>query len=261
MWSTLSLNMADFTRYARKPKQQVWGQIFGLPTTMTFFAFMGILITSAGEKIYGHFIWDPVQLIALLHNRFIVVIGLVSVIILSLSVNIAANVVAPANDLSNLWPRMIRFSTGALITALLSIILRPWALLSSASGFMAIMLNGFGGSLGSIAGVMIADYWFVHRRQYSVWELYRSKGRYRFIRGWNWRGVAATALGFSVAWIGWIIPAFKDLINYSWFLSFGLGFLFHLGLNKLWPLQSPGASEEDLGAMLEHQTPAPESGV
>ncbi len=243
MWSTLSLNMADFTRYAQKPKQQVWGQIFGLPTTMTFFALMGILITSAGEKIYGHFIWDPVQLISLLHNRFIVVMGLVSVIILSLSVNIAANVVAPANDLSNLWPRMIRFSTGALITAVLSIVLRPWTLLSSASRFMGIMLNGFGGSLGSIAGVMIADYWLIHRRQYALWELYRSNGRYRFLGGWNWRGVAATLIGFSAAWIGWIIPAFKDLINYSWFISFGLGFFTHLMLNKLWPLNSLKAGE------------------
>lgn len=237
MWSTLSLNMADFTRYAKKTDQQVWGQIFGLPTTMTLFAFLGILITSVGEKLYGHFIWDPVQLIARFHSPIIVVAGLVSVVILSLSVNMAANVVAPANDFTNLWPRIIRFSTGALLTAVLSITLRPWSLLSSSSNFMGVMLNGFGGSLGSIVGVMIADYWLIHRGQYDLWDLYRTHGRYRFWKGWNGRGVAAGLIGFAVAWIGWIWPAFKDITSYAWFISFGIGFSLHLAFNKFYPFR------------------------
>lgn len=236
MWATLSLNIPDFTRYARDQRKQIIGQSIALPTTMTLFALMGVLITSAGQVVYGKVIWDPVELIGHFQNRFIVIFCMITIIILTLSVNVAANVVSPANDFSNLKPRLISFKTGGLIAAILAVAIRPWALLSSASGFIFTFLNGYGGGLGSIAGVMIADYWLVHKKDYTVCDLYQYNGKYKFFKGWNWRGVSATLLGSLIAWSGWLFLQLQILNNYSWFIGFGIGFFLHWIFNSLFPV-------------------------
>ena len=163
-WATLSLNMPDFTRFGRSQREQVIGQVVALPTTMSLFAAMGVMITSATAIIYGESIWDPIELVGKFSSPLVVAISMFTVVVATLAVNIAANVVSPANDFANAFPRLISFKTGGLITGILGIAIQPWKLLADPSGYIFTWLLGYSGGLGSIAGVLIADYWIVRRR-------------------------------------------------------------------------------------------------
>jgi NCS1 family nucleobase:cation symporter-1 len=197
-WATLSLNMPDFTRFGRSQREQVIGQVVALPTTMFVFAAMGVLITSATAIIYGEVIWDPIKLIGRFSNPLVIAISMFTAIVATLAVNIAANVVSPANDFANAFPRLIRFKTGGLITGILGILIQPWRLLADPSGYIYNWLLGYSGGLGSIAGVLIADYWIVRKRRLSLADLYLADGR---CGRWNWAGIAATVLGCA-SWPG-----------------------------------------------------------
>jgi NCS1 family nucleobase:cation symporter-1 len=152
-WATLSLNMPDFTRFGRSQREQIVGQIVALPTTMSVFAAMGVLITSATVLIYGRAIWDPMQLAREFRAPVVVAISMFTAVVATLAVNIAANVVSPANDFANAFPRLIRFKTGGLITGVLGIAMRPWRLLDDPNQYIFSWLVGYSGGLGSIAGV------------------------------------------------------------------------------------------------------------
>ena len=216
-WATLSLNMPDFTRFGRSQKEQVVGQAVALPTTMFAFAAMGVLITSASAIIFGEAIWDPVKLVGKFTNPFVVAIAMFSVVVATLAVNIAANVVSPANDFANALPRFISFKTGGLITGLLGIAMQPWRLLADPKGYIFTWLLGYSGGLGSIAGVLIADYWIVRKRTLDLKSLYLPNGVYG---GWNPAAVVATVSGCALAWGGLVIPALKPLYDYAWFVGF-----------------------------------------
>src|SRR5262245_19125935 len=224
-WATLSLNMPDFTRFVRSQREQIVGQVVALPTTMSAFAAMGVLITSATVIIYGESIWDPIQLVGRFSSPVIVAIAMFTVVVATVAVNIAANVVSPANDFANAFPRVISFKTGGLITGLLGIAIQPWKLLADPSGYIYTWLLGYSGGLGSIAGVLIADYWLVRRRELQLEDLYLVDGAYR---GWNWRAIGATALGCALAWGGFVIPALKPLYDYAWFVGFFVAGAAHL---------------------------------
>src|SRR5499426_2201994 len=226
-WATLSLNMPDFTRFGRSQREQMVGQIVALPTTMSVFAAMGVLITSATMIIYGQAIWDPVQLVARFSSPLIVAISMFTVVVATIAVNIAANVVSPANDFANAFPRIIGFKTGALITGILGIVIQPWRLLADPSGYIYTWLLGYSGGLGSIAGVLIADYWIVRKRTLNLEDLYLTDGVYR---GWNVRAIAATAVGCALAWSGVVIPPLKPLYDYAWFVGFLVAGATHLAL-------------------------------
>src|SRR5438046_292380 len=208
-WATLSLNMPDFTRFGRSQKEQAIGQVAALPTTMTVFAAMGVIITSASAIIYGKAIWDPVELVGKFTEPWIVAISMFTVVVATLSVNIAANVVSPANDFANAFPRLITFRRGGLLTGLIGILMMPWRLLADPSGYIFDWLLGYSGGLGSIAGVLIADYWLVKRCRLELEDLYLTDGAYRYTNGWNWNAVAATIAGCALAWGGLVIPALK----------------------------------------------------
>lgn len=154
-WATVSLNVPDFTRFARNQKEQIIGQALALPTTMTLYAFVGIVVTSATVVIYGTAIWDPVQLLSRFHSPVAVVISLLAILLATLNVNIGANVVSPANDFSNLWPRKISFRTGGVITCFVGIALMPWKLLADYRTFILGWLGGYAAFLGPVAGIMI----------------------------------------------------------------------------------------------------------
>ncbi len=235
-WATLSLNMPDFTRFGKSQREQVIGQTVALPTTMVVFAAMGILITSAAVVVFPNMnpadAWDPVKLVGQFSQPVVVAISMFTIIVATLSVNIAANVVSPANDFANAFPRLISFRTGGLITGIIGILMMPWKLLADPSGYIFSWLLGYSGGLGSIAGVLIADYWIVRRRELNLGDLYRTKGEYC---GWNWRAVAATLLGCFFAWIGLIIPVFRPLYDYAWFVGFGVAFFVHWALMRLIP--------------------------
>jgi NCS1 family nucleobase:cation symporter-1 len=236
-WATLSLNMPDFTRFGRSQREQIVGQVVALPTTMSVFAAMGVLITSATVIIFGRAIWDPVQLVAQFKAPVVVAISMFTAVVATLAVNIAANVVSPANDFSNAFPRAVRFKTGGLITGIVGILMQPWKLLADPSGYIFQWLLGYSGGLGSIAGVLIADYWLVRKKQLALEDLYLPNGAYHYRAGWNWKAVVATAVGCVLAWIGLVVKPLAPLYSYAWFVGFlAAGFLY-------WALSAAGAPE------------------
>ena len=235
-WATLSLNMPDFTRFGRSQKEQVVGQTVALPTTMFAFAAMGVMITSASAILYHEAIWDPVKLVGKFHHPVIVGIAMFSVVVATLAVNIAANVVSPANDFANMMPRYISFRTGGLITGIIGILMQPWRLLADPKGYIFAWLVGYSGGLGSIAGVLIADYWIFRRRELALADLYLPHGRYR---GWNAAALVATFVGCALAWGGLVIPVLRPLYDYAWFVGFFSAGAIYLVLARLGPAASP----------------------
>jgi NCS1 family nucleobase:cation symporter-1 len=233
-WATLSLNIPDFTRFARSQRQQIIGQALGLPTTMTLYSLIGILVTSATVVIYGTAIWDPVQLLSRFHSPLAAVISLLAILLATLNVNIGANVVSPANDFSNLWPRKISFRTGGVITCFMGIALMPWKLLSSYSTFIFGWLGGYAAFLGPVAGIMICDYFVIRRRVLVVDDLYLRGGVYEYSRGFNWLAALALVLGAGTALVGLIVAPLRALYDYSWFVGFVVSFCAYYGLMKLW---------------------------
>jgi len=200
------------------------------------------LITSAAIVIYPQKsldeLWDPVKLVGQFSQTWVVAISMFTVVVATLSVNIAANVVSPANDFANAFPKWISFRLGGLITGIVGILMQPWRLLADPSGYIFSWLLGYSGGLGSIAGVMIADYWFVRNKQLFLADLYRARGLYTYASGWNWRAVAATLIGCALAWIGLIVPTLRPLYDYAWFVGFGVSFITHLVLMKVSPPQT-----------------------
>ena len=231
-WATVALNIPDFTRYAQSQRAQVLGQALGLPTTMTFYSFVGVAVTSATVIMYGGAIWDPVIVLSKLGNPLAVVVAMIALLMATLNVNVAANVVSPANDFSNLYPRRISFKMGGLITCFLGLLMQPWKLLSSYGNYIFGWLVGYSGLLGPIAGVLIADYFVVRKKVLIVDDLYRRGGIYEFTGGFNWRAIAALAAGIAVALVGLVIPQLRLLYDYAWFVGFGVSFLVHLMLSR-----------------------------
>jgi NCS1 family nucleobase:cation symporter-1 len=243
-WATLSLNMPDFTRFGRSQREQVVGQVVALPTTMFVFAAMGVIITSATVIIYGRAIWDPVQLVGEFRSPVVVAVSMFTAVVATLAVNIAANVVSPANDFANAFPRAIRFKTGGLITGILGVLIQPWKLLADPSGYIFTWLLGYSGGLGSIAGVLIADYWMVRRTELRLEDLYVAGGAYRYHGGWNWNAVIATLAGCALAWGGLVFAPLRPLYDYAWFVGFFVAAIVHIALSRMIaaPAQSRAAS-------------------
>src|SRR5216684_2345393 len=225
-WATVALNIPDFTRYARSQRAQALGQALALPTTMTFYSFIGVAVTSATAIIFGQAIWDPVQVLARLGNPVAVVIAMLALLLATLNVNVAANLVSPSNDFSNLSPRLISFRTGGLITCVVGVaVFQPWKLLANYSSYIFGWLVGYSGFLGPIAGVMICDYFIVRKKILLVEDLYLRRGFYEFSGGINWRAMAALAAGAGLAFIGLVVPSLRVLYDYAWFVGFGMSFI------------------------------------
>jgi NCS1 family nucleobase:cation symporter-1 len=248
-WVTLSLNIPDFTRYARSQKSQITGQALGLPLTMTAFSFIGIAVTCASVVVFGEAIWDPVALVTEVAGPLplVLIIAMIVIAIAQISTNMAANVVAPSNDFSNLAPRYISFKMGGVITALIGIFSFPWLLFDNVGAYIFTWLVGYGSLLGAIGAVMIADYWIVRRRQLDLTDLYRPEGRYAYTGGWNLKAVAAVFIGVLPVIPGFVRAAttpelgdfFTDptfvesLYNYGLFLTFTVAGLAYLALTML----------------------------
>jgi NCS1 family nucleobase:cation symporter-1 len=233
-WATLSLNIPDFTRYAKDQRSQVLGQALGLPTTMTLFAFIGVAVTSATIVVFGEALWDPVALIARIGNPATIVLGALIVLAAQLTTNMAANVVSPANDFSSLSPQRISYVTGGLITAVIGIVMMPWKLYADASAYIFTWLIGYSSLMGAIGGILIADYWFLRRCELSVPDLFALDGRYRYTGGVNRRAMAALVLGILPVAPGFVRAAmtpggqvvpptmFDTLYTYAWFVTFAV---------------------------------------
>jgi nucleobase:cation symporter-1, NCS1 family len=229
-WATLSLNIPDFTRYCRTQKDQVLGQAFGLPPTMALFAFIGVAVTSATVVIYGEAVWDPVKLLGRMGGST-VAIALLVLAIATLTTNLAANVVAPANGFSNINPQRISFKAGGYITAALGVVMFPWKILESTGGYIFTWLIGYSALLGPIAGILIADYFLLRRTELDVDALFMAKGKYRFGNGFNSKALIALAVGVAPNIPGFLVaagavknvpPIFNDIYVYAWFVGFFL---------------------------------------
>ncbi|HSR16016.1 MAG TPA: NCS1 family nucleobase:cation symporter-1 [Gemmatimonadales bacterium] len=233
-WATLSLNIPDFTRYARSQRSQVLGQALGLPATMTAFAFIGVAVTSATIVIFGEAIWDPVVLISRIGSPAVIIFGALVVLVAQVTTNMAGNVVSPSNDFSNLAPRRISYVTGGLITAVLGVLMMPWRLYADASAYIFTWLIGYSSLMGALGGILIADYWILRRQELQVRDLFLPGGIYRYRNGINWRAVAALVLAVLPVLPGFVRAAvtpggqvadpgpFDALYTYAWFVTFGL---------------------------------------
>lgn len=219
-WATVALNIPDFTRYAKSQRAQMLGQALGLPAAMTLYSFIGVAVTSASVVLFGEVIWDPVALLGRFHEPVIAGVALVALLIATLNTNVAANVVSPSNDFSNLNPRLISFRTGGLITGVVGVLMMPWKLLGDFSAYIFGWLIGYSGLLGPIAGVMIADYFLVRKCDLIVDDLYRRNGAYEYRNGVNARALIALATGIAVALVGLVVPPVRWLYDYAWFVGF-----------------------------------------
>lgn len=236
-WATLSLNIPDFTRYARSQRDQVVGQALGLPTTMALYAFIGVAVTSATVVIFGHKIWDPIVLLQQFKNPLVLVIAMLAVALATLATNIAANVVSPANDFANLAPKLIGFRGGGIITAVIGILIMPWKLLEHSHTYIDVWLVGVSGALGAVGGILICDYWLLRKRQMDLPGLYDPTGPYAYSGGVNWRAVAAFLVAVAVCLPGFlaaassgrviILPGMHWLYRYAWFVTFAIALLIY----------------------------------
>lgn len=242
-WATLSLNIPDFTRYAKNQKAQVNGQIIGLPPSMTLFAFIGVVVTSATAIIYGHTIWDPVILAGKFESKILVSITMIAIAISTLATNIAANIVSPANDFANLSPSKIDFRKGGYITGVIGVIILPWKLIADPSGYIFTWLIAYSSLLGPVGGIMIADYYFVRKQTLNLKDLYEINGEYTYTNGFNTSAVIALILGIVPNAPGFLTTvglSSKDLFpewishlyNYAWFVGFGVSFVIYYFLMR-----------------------------
>ena len=235
-WATMSISIADITRYAATQKDQIAGQFLGLPATMMLYSFVGIFVTCAAIINFKDILiaedapWDPVSLISKFKNPVVVIIAQIFMLIATLSTNIAANVIAPSNAFSNLWPKKISFRTGGLITGIIGIIIAPWWLLNEISGFL-IFVSGL---LGPVLGILIADYYVVRNKRLELVELYKEDGIYSYGKtGFNKAAMIALFFGVFVALIGYWVPQLNFLYSLSWFTGFIISFvLYILLMNK-----------------------------
>jgi NCS1 family nucleobase:cation symporter-1 len=259
-WSTLSLNMPDFTRFGKGQREQAVGQILGLPTTMTIFPLIAVLVTSAATVVFPgeepENLFNPVYLVGLMNDgtivgTIVVLLSLVTLGVATLSVNVAANIVSPSYDFSNAWPKRISFRTGGLITGVIGVLLQPWNLYSDPNSYIFTWLGTYGGATGAIAGVLIADYWFIRRTNLHLADLYKPNGAYRYASGWNWRAVAALLVGIFFAIGGsysavegkpfpvdGIIPFLKTpfaFADYSWVVGLVVSFVLYWVFTRFVP--------------------------
>ncbi len=238
-WATLSLNIPDFTRYARSQRSQMKGQALGLPLTMTAFAFIGVTVTSATLIIYGVAIPDPVELMKRFDSVAVVLFATVVIFAAQLTTNMAANVVSPSNDFSNLNPKLISYVTGGLITAVIGVLMMPWKLLASMGDYIFTWLIGYSGLMGAIAGILICDYWVIRRQRLDLAGLFKTEGPYAYSNGFNWRAIVALVVAIAPVVPGFLRAAatpggqvarpdfFDTLYTNAWFVTFGIGFVLY----------------------------------
>ncbi|HXO76848.1 MAG TPA: cytosine permease, partial [Puia sp.] len=230
-WATLSLNIPDFTRYAVSQKAQIKGQAIGLPPSMTLFAFIGVVVTSATTIIFGTTIWDPVVLAGKFDSKLLVSFAMLAVALSTLATNIAANIVSPANDFANLAPARINFRTGGFITGVIGILIMPWKLIADPSGYIFTWLVGYSSLLGPVGGILIADYYFIRRQHLVLDDLYLQKGVYTYSGGFNRSALISLVLGILPNVPGFLVTVglagadrfpswLVNLYSYAWFTGF-----------------------------------------
>lgn len=240
-WATLSLNIPDFSRYAKSQRDQALGQAIGLPTTMALYSFIGVAVTAATTIIFGKTTWDPVDVLTHFDNRVLLVLVMLALCMATLATNIAANVVSPANDFAHVAPRYISFRTGGFITGIIGVLMMPWKLLANPKSYIYQWLGGYGALLGPIGGILIADYFVWRKRKLNLAALYLPDGEYRHTNGYSFAAIIALVIGVLPSLPGFLVsvdqldaaklPAWLvSLFSYAWFVGFGLAFVIYLAM-------------------------------
>ena len=243
-WATLSLNIPDFSRYARSQRDQIVGQALGLPLTMALYSFIGVAVTSATTIIYGKTIWDPVDVLTHFQNPIVLVIAMFALCLATLATNIAANVVSPANDFAHLAPRKISFRLGGLITGIVGVLMMPWKLVADPSGYIFTWLVGYSALLGPIGGIMIADYFVLRHRRLDVDALYQHEGEYSYTKGFSIAALVSLGIAILPNLPGFLVTVrlidaatvpqfFVTLYSYAWFVGCAIAFTLYLLLRRL----------------------------
>jgi len=237
-WATLSLNIPDFSRYAKSQKDQILGQVIGLPLTMFFFAALGVVLTAASTTLVGETISDPINLIGKIDSPIWVVLAMIMIVIATLSTNTAANIVSPTNDFQNIAPKKIDQTRGALLTGLIGILLMSWELLKkmgiiesdlSVEAMYSGWLLGYSSLLGPIAGIMIVDYFMIKNQQLDLAELYKTNGIYS---GFNSAGLIAFAVPVALTLFAITTGSLSWFYTYGWFTGSILGGLIYRFIAK-----------------------------
>ena len=238
-WATLSLNIPDFSRYAKSQRDQVIGQALGLPATMALYSFIGVAVTSATTIIFGETLWNPVDVLTRFNSPAVLVVAMIALCLATLATNIAANVVSPANDFAHLAPRYISFRVGGYITGIIGVLMMPWKLLANPESYIFDWLVVYSALLGPIGGILIADYFVIRRRKLNLAALYKPDGEYRYTNGFSWVAIVAFLLGTAPSLPGFLVqvkrlnpdhvPAFLvGLFSYAWFVGFAVAFVAYL---------------------------------
>ena len=239
-WATLSLNIPDFTRHAKSQRDQVLGQAYGLPTTMTAFAFIGVAVTSATAVIFGETIWDPIVVLTKFSSPWAILLAQVVLMLATLTTNLAANVVSPAVGFSNVAPKRLSLRMGGLLTGVIGILIQPWKLVSDPTGYIFTWLIGYSALLGAVGGVLLSDYFVIRKTELDLAGLYKEDGPYAYGNGFNPVAVLALVLGIAPCVPGFlgtikvmaVAPFWMSLYNYAWFVSFGVSFAVYAALMK-----------------------------
>jgi NCS1 family nucleobase:cation symporter-1 len=248
-WATLSLNIPDFSRYARSQRDQIVGQALGLPLTMALYSFIGVAVTSATTIIYGRTLWDPVDVLTKFTNPVVLIVAMFALCLATLATNIAANVVSPANDFAHLAPRKISFRIGGLITGIVGVLMMPWKLVADPSGYIFTWLVGYSALLGPIGGIMIADYFVLRHRELNVSALYKHEGEFCYTNGFSLVALIALVMAILPNLPGFLVTVkvieaanvpqfFVSLYSYAWFVGFGIAFVVYIILRRLTPALS-----------------------
>ena len=241
IWSTFAVNIPDLSRFVRSERDQVIGQIVGLPITAVVFTAMSVITTSATILKFGHPIWDPVALLLALHQPLILILGGATIIVATLSVNVAANIMPAAYDLVNLMPRRLNFRSASILVLGIGLLFAPWLWFKDADSIFKV-LGAIGGLLGPVTGIMLADFYIVRRQHLAIDELYSYTGRYRGRGGWNPVGIAAFLLGGTAALIGTVVPALALLNAFSWFIGITVGGIVYAVFASRVPASEPVAA-------------------
>lgn len=235
-WATLALNIPDFTRFVKSQKDQIIGQALGMPTTMAFISFIGIVVTSTTVLVFGQAIWNPIDLINKFGSSYFMIIPLLGLIVATICCNMAANLVSSANDFSNLFPNHINFKCGGYITCIIGLLIFPWKLIADPHGYIFRWLIAYSALLGAVGGIMVADYYVIRKTKLTLIELFKTNGEYTYTRGWNLKAFFSLIIGILPNLPGFMVQVglldqtvlplwINNLYNYAWFISFAIAFI------------------------------------
>jgi len=236
-WATIALNIPDFTRYAKSQKDQITGQLLGLPTTMAFYAFVGVFGTLGSIIVFNRAIWNPAELIDAFHSPILSIFGGFVIFLATITTNIAANVVAPANAFANLMPKKISYRAGVIITGIAGIVIMPWKLYSDPSGYIFNWLGIYGSFLGPLAGLYIADYYILRKQKLNLYDLYLDNSQYyNYAGGFN----PAALITYFISILPFCLDLFFNsfsghVVNSSWIIGLLISFIVYPLFSKKGP--------------------------